>query len=88
MDREKLELIQELMEEVIGQMDESPAEMEARIPGRKKPDAGITVMSVEGKGMPGLEKAEEKMLGDCEDDMEEEYESEDPMMKRLAKIRG
>lgn len=96
MDRKELEIIQQLMEELQGQMEDGPEDFDERL-GRKKPD--VEIMKIEGKVDPNLmrDQEDEEMMGEeeepsvemfgDEDDMEE-MSPEHDLMARIKKLRG
>lgn len=91
MDKRELQIIEELMAELQGQMEYGADDFEERL-GRKKPeaeikkamtspDAEIEVTQVE---MPEDETSEEG----TEDDMMDEESPEEKLKSRLMKLRG
>lgn len=80
MDDRKLKIIAELMEELADDMDYSPEDFKKLRGGGMKD--GVTVVKMSGES-PALERAEEKMGMDLDDDMEE---GESPMHR--AKVLG
>lgn len=78
MDDRKLEIIQQLMEELQGEMEYSKDDFEERL-GRKKPK--VEVVKIEGKLPFGEEKAEEMFGEDLDGDSEM---GEDP--EHVAKV--
>lgn len=98
--KSKLDMIKELMDQLQEEMQYGKSDFEDRL-GRKKPDAAIEVMKVEGDS-PELKKAEDMSGMDMDQDMEmgedsdhpemamngEEESPEDMLKKRLMKLRG
>lgn len=99
--KSKLDMIKELMDQLQEEMQYGKGDFEERL-GRKKPDAAIEVMKIEGDS-PELKKAEEMPGMDLDNDMEmgedpehaamvmdegEEESPEDMLKKRLMKLRG
>lgn len=88
---DKLSIIKDLMEELIGQMQPSGDDFSERL-GRKKP--GVEVMKIEGE----LPLEDDMDGGDMAETMEGEMESsmaggmqedpEDSFKRRLMKLRG
>lgn len=97
MHNKKLEIIQQLMEELKEEMQPSADDFSERL-GRKKP--GVEVLKIEGQVEdPSLETAEEEVGMDLDGDMEmgEDPEHEETVMeespddkfkKRLMALRG
>lgn len=77
----KLELIRELMDQLQEEMQYGKGDFEERL-GRKKPDAAIEIMKVEGDS-PELKKSEEMSGMDLDNDHEM---GEDP--KHAAMVMG
>lgn len=103
MDAKELKIIKELMDQLSGEMEYTPDDLESRL-GRKKPE-GVTIIKME-KGSPEMEAAEEKLGADLDDDHEEgeglehmrkvlggddedmEMSPDDDLKKRVMRLRG
>lgn len=100
MHNKKLEIIQQLMEELQEEMQYSGDDFSERL-GRKKPD--LEVVKIEGKmGAPDLEESEEEIGMDLDHDMEmgespehmamvmgdEDENPENKFKKRIQALRG
>lgn len=97
MDKRELQIIQDLMEELQGQMDHSEEDFASRL-GRKKPEIEVTKIEAGPKSEEDLmedselEDQEEAMGQDLDGDMEMGSEMKDSpeeaLKRRLMKLRG
>jgi hypothetical protein len=89
MDKKKLMIIQELMDQLTEEMEYSPEELSSRL-GRDKPmGKGVEIMKVEAGGDMGDEKM--PMAMDMDEEMSMDDEEMDPeyaLKKRLMKLRA
>lgn len=93
---DKFEIIQQLMKELQESMEPGEADFDERL-GRRKPDVEIVKMSADK--LP-LEKGEEMLGEDLDDDMEmgedprhasmvlDKGSEDDELLRRLQKMRG
>lgn len=99
MEGRKLEIIKELMNELAEEMEYSPDDFH-RMLGKEKPEAGVTIMEVSGKESPMMEKAEETLGMDLDDDAEMGESSrhrdmvmsgggeDDDLREKIMRLRG